>query len=255
MLTPATATGRSWPSTGNHRSPGHDPDEEVGREERPEDHDLGDDEKQHPEQLRLDARGAVGRRRAVVLVLGVGDRGGFHGAPYATASADSATSTCSTGLFVGAAHALDQVGAQPARARRRQGGDHDVVDAEELERVHGPPCTGRGRRSCPRRCSPAARARSIICVKPGARLARGDAVAALLGHDEDEDMALDAPRRAPCSARAGASAGGAVGDRERDAEGRPSWSRSTTTCSTGSRVASAMRSMRPRRSQPDDAAG
>ena len=45
---------------------GHDPDEEVGREEGPEDHDLGDDEEQHPEQLGLDARGAVRRRRPVV---------------------------------------------------------------------------------------------------------------------------------------------------------------------------------------------
>src|SRR6185312_14499321 len=78
---------------------GHDADEEVRREERPEDHDLGDDEQQHPEQLRLDARGAVGRRWTVVVVLGVGDRGGFHDVPYATASAVSADSTCSTGLL------------------------------------------------------------------------------------------------------------------------------------------------------------
>ena len=47
----------------------HDPDEEVGREEGPEDHHLGDDEKQHAEQLRLDARGAVGLGRAVVVLV------------------------------------------------------------------------------------------------------------------------------------------------------------------------------------------
>ena len=47
----------------------HDPDEEVGREERSEEHHLGDDEKQHPEDLRLDAGAAVRRGRAVVLVV------------------------------------------------------------------------------------------------------------------------------------------------------------------------------------------
>src|SRR4029079_12952523 len=77
----------------------HDPDEEVGREEGPEDHHLGDDEEQHPEQLGLDARGAVGLRRAVAVlvvdagVAAVGDRRGFH-----QAAASSRASTCWTGL-------------------------------------------------------------------------------------------------------------------------------------------------------------
>ena len=42
----------------------HDPDEEVGREERSEEHDLRDDEKQHPEELGLHARGARWPRAA-----------------------------------------------------------------------------------------------------------------------------------------------------------------------------------------------
>ena len=74
----------------------HDPDEEVGREEGPEDHDLADDEKQHPERPRVDPRRAVGLGRPVVLVVSVVDRRGFHQASAATA----ADSMCSTGLFV-----------------------------------------------------------------------------------------------------------------------------------------------------------
>ena len=58
----------------------HDPNEEVGREERSEEHDLRDDEKQHPEELRLDPRRDVGLGRAVMLFDGsVG--GGFHQPP------------------------------------------------------------------------------------------------------------------------------------------------------------------------------
>ena len=39
VLTPAISFGSSVPSAG-HSAPVHDPDEEVGREEGPEDHDL-----------------------------------------------------------------------------------------------------------------------------------------------------------------------------------------------------------------------
>ena len=75
----------------------HDPDEEVGREEGPEDHDLRDDEKQHPEERGLDPRGAVGLGRAVMVVVGVvrPDRGGSH---YASALVRD--SMCSTGMLV-----------------------------------------------------------------------------------------------------------------------------------------------------------
>ena len=133
MLTPATTFGSSLPSIGNHSVVGHDPDEEVGREERSEEHHLGDDEKQHPEELGLDARGLVGRRRPVVLVS-------WAAWPAAT-DADSirplllARPTCSTGLPVEACDAPDQVAAQPARAGLGEGRDHDVVGRVELERV------------------------------------------------------------------------------------------------------------------------
>src|SRR5688500_13514815 len=40
------------------------------------------------------------------------------------------------GLARRLAHALDQIRAKPPRARRGQRRDHDVVDAEELQRVH-----------------------------------------------------------------------------------------------------------------------
>ena len=75
----------------------HDPDEEVGREEGPEDHDLRDDEKQHPEERGLDPRGAVGLGRPVVIVpVGVAHvRGGGH---YASAFARD--SMCSTGTLL-----------------------------------------------------------------------------------------------------------------------------------------------------------
>src|ERR1700735_833804 len=83
-----------------------DPDEEVGREEGPEYHHLGDDEKQHPEQLRLYARAAVCGRRTVMLGASVGivprrvgDTGGLHQAfpPVVAAMvAPASTTTCST---------------------------------------------------------------------------------------------------------------------------------------------------------------
>ena len=120
------------PSIGNQPVVVHDPDEEVGREERSEEHDLGDDEKQHPEELRLDARGEVGRGRPVVLVVG--------GRVPAATDADSISRSSSLHdvldrLAGGRLHAADQVGAQPARARLGEGGDDDVVRRVELERV------------------------------------------------------------------------------------------------------------------------
>ena len=57
VFTPATCTGSFVP--GRATVALGDADEEVGGEERPEDHHLGDDEKQHPQQLGVDARAAV----------------------------------------------------------------------------------------------------------------------------------------------------------------------------------------------------
>ena len=68
MLTPATKTGRWKPSGGHVRRVVDDADEEVGREERAEEHDLRRDEQEHPEHARVDARAGVRGRRAVVVV-------------------------------------------------------------------------------------------------------------------------------------------------------------------------------------------
>jgi hypothetical protein len=56
----------------------HDPDEEVGREECSEEHDLGDDEKQHPEELSLDPRRDVRLGRVLDVGVGRGLCAGFH---------------------------------------------------------------------------------------------------------------------------------------------------------------------------------
>ena len=48
----------------------NDPDEEIGREERAEKHDLRRDEEEHPERRRVDARALV-RDRWPVMRFGV----------------------------------------------------------------------------------------------------------------------------------------------------------------------------------------
>ena len=90
----------------------------------------------------------------------------------------------------------------------------------------------------------------------GARLARGDAVAALLGHDEDEDVALELVGARLERLEQRRRGGGAVGDDERDAEGQALLVEvDDDVLDRQPACASAMRSMRSRRSQPDDAAG
>src|SRR3954462_14115602 len=97
----------------------HDPDEEVGREERSEEHDLGDDEKQHPEELGLDPRGDVGRGRAVMLVLVVGDGGGAD-CLHQEGTTSTSLTTCSTGVEVVArTRPTRSVRSQPERVSGR----------------------------------------------------------------------------------------------------------------------------------------
>ena len=117
----------------------HDPDEEVGREERSEEHDLGDDEKQHPEQLRLDPRRLVRGRRAVVVVARGRARRRPRRIPSGPRPARGSTTTCSTGFDGGGLDPLDQVRAQPARALALEGRDHDVVDARRTASRSGSP--------------------------------------------------------------------------------------------------------------------
>src|SRR5919109_4327818 len=76
--------------------PSNDPDEEVGREEGPEDHHLADDEKQHAEQLRVHPRRAVGGWRVSGVNRVLGGAGCFHHALTGVAS------MCSTGRLVAA---------------------------------------------------------------------------------------------------------------------------------------------------------
>src|SRR3954454_10489565 len=87
--------------------PLHDADEEVRREERSEEHDLADDEEVHPQGLGIDRRREVRRRRPVVLALLLVkvccDAGGFHQAGWPSwALGDEVlpATTCSTGLPV-----------------------------------------------------------------------------------------------------------------------------------------------------------
>src|SRR5205807_10522957 len=93
---------REFGTRGGPRVAFADANEEVRREEGAEDHHLGDDEKQHPEHLRLRARRAVRGRRMIGVVVGVrgavGDARGLHGYARAPAGAGATSMTmCSTG--------------------------------------------------------------------------------------------------------------------------------------------------------------
>ena len=195
----------------------HDPDEEVGREEGPEDHHLGDDEKQHPEQRRVHARGAVGRRRAVVLVLGVTGRDGAGLHQASTGSSED--STCSTGLFVAFRTRSTSLSATQRERSRRQRGDHDVRDVEELDRVH--------RRVVGIRVADHARGDDPLLLErveqvaqPVARGLDRVALAVVLRHDDDEAArALAGELLQPLHQLAAGDR--LVGDHERHVERQP----------------------------------
>ena len=108
-----------------------------------------------------------------------------------------------------------------------------------------------------RRSGPSARMRSMTCVRRAARAcARGVPAAALLRDDDDEQRRSRSSAGAFLSAVEQLVAGGRrLATTSVTSKGRPSLSRSMTTCSTGRPVASLMRSMRSRRSQPEDVAG
>src|SRR6185436_13166947 len=73
----------------------------------PEDHDLADDEQQHPQVLGVHAGAAVRRRRTVVIVIvvvvdgRVGEGGGFHLVldQAAVSAAPRSATTCSISMF------------------------------------------------------------------------------------------------------------------------------------------------------------
>ena len=99
-----------------------DPDEEVGREERAEQHDLRADEEEHPEHARVDPRAGVRDRRAVVL-----DARARRARSASTPAGSVGDSTCSTGSSSSSASAR-RVAAQPARLLAGEGRDDDLVD-------------------------------------------------------------------------------------------------------------------------------
>ena len=90
------------------------------------------------------------------------------------------TITCSTGSAGPLLDALDQVAAQPARARIRIGRDDDLVGAPLADRVLRRPGTGPG--PSPRRCAsmPSSRRRSSVS---SSRIARGRADAVVVDHE------------------------------------------------------------------------
>ena len=113
-----------------------DPDEEVGREERAEEHDLGRDEHEHPEDAR-DRRASWRSRpagrggRARVVRLGVG-------AHQATTAGSGSTSTCSTGRPVASrSRVTTSLRSQLERASPGKGRDDDLVDALVVDGLHG----------------------------------------------------------------------------------------------------------------------
>ena len=124
---------------------GHEADEEVGREEGPEDHDLRDDEEQHPEQLLVHPRAAVGLRRAMVVVVVVmlerdrrADSGGLHQwfLPAAGAARSGSATMCSTSMFEALrTREMRSARIQPERVDRQRR-DDDPRHLVELEHVH-----------------------------------------------------------------------------------------------------------------------
>ena len=253
MLTPAISFG-SWVALRRPLGALHDPDEEVGREEGPEDHHLGDDEKQHPEQRgsTREERLASGGPWCSCSCWPWRDGGGLHQAGLHRLGARTrcARPACS----VAVCDALDQLVGHPLRAALGQRRDHDLGDVEELHGVHrrrvGVGVADHARR--PR--SPASSSDAEQRLQALARGLDGAPVAAVLRHDDDE-APRPLARRAPSGARrARAPATVWLATTSVTSNGRPSRARSTTTCLTGSPVSFSSASIRSRRSQPEVAA-
>ena len=129
-----------------------DADEEVGREERAEEHDLRRDEEEHPEHARVDARALVRDRRPVVV------RRRRRARSSAVASSarrlDDDVSTGTPASARAAARRGRGGASRSCSARERR--DDDLVDALVVEGLHRGRVADRGARSgraprCPRR--------------------------------------------------------------------------------------------------------
>ena len=180
----------------------------------------------------------------------------LQAAGVAVGVARASTTTCSTGTERRAAHALDQIRAHPAGALAGQRRDDDVVDAEQLERVHrrrvgvGVADHARAeqaRRRAAARASAASRARA----SPAARRCRP-----CWGTTAMNRCCPSVARPWPCRRSISSSPLEVLlATTSVTVNGRPSCSRSMTMCSTGRPEALSMRSIRSRRSQPECVAG
>ena len=135
MFTPATKTGR-WKRRQRPRLGVRvdDADEEVGGEERAEEHRLGGDEEEHAEHGRVDPRALVRDRRAVMRRCSAC---ALRAHRALRRSLGGSTTTCSTGTFASLRSRADQVAPQPrGAALLREGRDEDRVDALVADGVH-----------------------------------------------------------------------------------------------------------------------
>ena len=170
VLTPAISFGRSVAFRRPLRAP-HDPDEEVGREEGPEDHHLADDEQQHARAAAARpaksgwpraARGAPRGRRAAM-------RGGFHRRPPRPRARTRSRTRCARPACW-SRPAIRSTSLSAIHSELPAGSVEidDLGDVEVLHRVHGRPCRGRGRRSSRRRRSrPRAGTPAAAAAAPG----------------------------------------------------------------------------------------
>ena len=196
-----------------------------------------------PSSCGLDARGAVGLGRAVVLVVVAA---GVRRAAVAAASIRppprSARWTRCARPACSSRSRTRSTSLSATHCERPSGSVEidDLGDVEVLRRRSSPPCRGRGRRSCPAATMPAVVAATSSSVPQRARAPRATAwpVGRVLRHDHDEAVRALA-RRAPPGARPARRRPPVwLASTSVTSNGRPSASRSTTTCSTGSPVSS-----------------
>src|SRR3954451_5204795 len=232
----------------------HDADEEVGREERAEHHDLADDEKHHPEQLGLDPGALIRRRRAVVVVVGrvpVGDARRFH----AQASTAALASTCSTGLLVARrTREMRSARSQPERVA----GSVEITMSSTRNNCSAfmVAVYGSGSPIMPAQTMPPERRRSSTWPRrPRAAWAAVPPPPSWGTQTMYRRSRPSSPALARRRSRRLSPAAVRLATTSVTSKGRPSLSRYVMTCVTGRPVAPPTRAIRSRRIQPEDVAG
>ena len=226
-----------------------DADEEVGGEERAEQHRLGGDEQEHAEHRRVEPRAAVRQRRAVVVVVVVDvPRRARHAAPPRLQhGVDDDVLDRDAGVR---AQPPDEVAAQPAGALAGERGDDDLVDALVGDRLHRRRVRIRVR-DLPVRLDP--HVRSVVSAARRRRSASGCAAAsrvALRADDQEAGGALG--RAAPDPVEQRRAEHGLVRDHEHVRLPRARGDLGDDVLRTGGRrQALRISSSRLRRSQPD----